>query len=506
MNNEKYDVIVIGAGVGGPTAGAILAKKEGMRVLVLEKSSRLGGRDISFNLHGESSENYQRLLGTSAYTWYVKSEPGLPELFSQGYFDGFTVEAGIHTLMVTEKGRTNTCLTYLGKPLTLYPATSAGWWHDGELYHFEKGSERGGQFPWMDETDRSECGKINSTMVRMSAEEAHSYDHTSLREWMETRTHNKNTLEFHYVNATMNCTINDPANISAGDNILMNRAVARAGKRFSLGGCSTPATPGFVQIPTSLCEVIEENGGKVVTGATVREVLIENQKVKGVLVEINGNEGKIECPIVINSGLVNDMFRYIPEKHFPYTFVNRVKSFWRAGIGAVYFGLSKPIVKEHLTFVPKIAGKEDGFDSDVRMGFWESSGMDPERAPAGKQLLDAYVSLTDEQCENRALVNLAYDRMKAFMEDHYPGFKQALEWTLYTASKNLVPVAQAPFQVGSARPRAKCPFVEGLYHASDSSECSMAANDAAIHAGIIAASRVSGHDFVTEILPDYSRD
>jgi phytoene dehydrogenase-like protein len=249
--------------------------------------------------------------------------------------------------------------------------------------------------------------------------------------------------------------------------------------------------------------VIEENRGTVITGAEVQEVLIEDQKVRGVVAEIDGNREKIDCPVVINSGLVNSMFRYIPEKHFPHTFVNRVKGFWRAGIGAVYFALSKPIVQQHLTFVPRVAGKEDGFDSDIRMGFWDSSAMDPERAPAGKQLLDAYVSLTDSQCHNRELVHLAYDRMKACMEDRYPGFKEALEWTLYTVSDNLVPVAQAPFQVGNARPRAKCPYVEGLYHASDSSECSMAANDAAIHAGIIAASRVSGTNYVEEILPEY---
>jgi len=506
MKNESFDVIIIGAGVGGPTAGAILAQKGGAKVLVLERASRIGGRDISFRFNDENEETYRKLLGNAAYCRFVKSEPDLPELFTQGYLDGYTVEAGIHTLMVTEKGRTNTCLTYLGKPLTLYPAVSAGWWHDGELHHFEEGSEKGGNFPWMDEKDRSECGRINREMVKMSGDEAHSYDHISLKEWMESRTDNANTKGFHYVNATMNCTINDPANISAGDNILMNRAVARAGKRFSYGGCSTPAVPGFVRIPMSLCEVIEENGGKVVTRAKVLEVLIEDRKVKGVLVEMNGGTEKIECPIVINSGLVNDMFRYIPEKHFPYTFVNRVKGFWRAGIGAVYFALNRPIVQEHLTFVPKIAGPEDGFDSDVRMGFWESSGMDPARAPTGKQLLDTYVSLTDRQCRDNYLVQLAYDRMTAFMEAHYPGFKDALEWTLYTVSENLVPVAQAPFQVGSARPRAKCPYVEGLYHASDSSECSMAANDAAIHAGIIAASRVSGRDYLEKILPDYSRD
>ncbi len=506
MGGEKFDIIVIGAGVGGPTAGAILARKEGMKVLVLEKASRVGGRDISFAFKDEGEGSYKKLISDAASTWYVKSEPDLPELFEGGYLDGYTFEAGIHTLQITEKGRTNTCLEYLGKSMKLYPAVSAGWWNRGNLYRFENGSEKGGNFPWMSDDDRVETGKINRLMVKMSPEEAHAVDHVSLKEWVQSYTDNENTQEFHFVNGTMNCTINDPANISAGDCILMNRGVARAGKRFSYGGCSTPGVPGFVQIPGKLCEVIEENGGKVVTGARVREVLIENGKVQGVLAEINGAEEKIACPIVINSGMVNEMFRYIPERHFPYTFVNQVKGFWRAGIGAVYFALNEKVVGEHLTFVPKVAGREDGFDSDVRMGFWDSSGMDPDRAPAGKQLLDAYVSLTDRQAHDRRLALLAYDRMKQYMEDHYPGFKDALAWTLYTVSDSLVPVAQAPYQVGTARPRAKSPFVEGLYLASDSSECSMAANDAAIHAGIIAASRVSGKDYVSEILPDYLRD
>ncbi|MEJ2718125.1 MAG: NAD(P)-binding protein [Deltaproteobacteria bacterium] len=143
MKQESFDVIVIGAGVGGPTAGAILAQREGARVLVLERAARIGGRDISFDFTHEDADSYRTLIGKAACTWYVKSEPDLPELFGQGYLDGYTFEAGIHTLMITEKGRTNTCLTYLGKPLKLYPAVSAGWWHRGELYHFENGSEKG---------------------------------------------------------------------------------------------------------------------------------------------------------------------------------------------------------------------------------------------------------------------------------------------------------------------------------------------------------------------------
>jgi protoporphyrinogen oxidase len=506
MKNEKYDVIVIGAGVGGPTAGAILAQKEGMKVLVLERSDHIGGRDLSFKMTDMDEDTYRKSIGKSACTWITKSEPEPRDLFTRGYLKDWSFEVGIHVLMITDRGRTNTCLSYLGKPLTLYPATSAGWWRNGILHRFERGSERGGNFPWMDDEARRETGKINSEMVRMDAKTAHSYDNISLKDWMEQRTRNPYTHEFHYVNATMNTTINSPEKISAGDNILMNRAVARSGYRFSYGGCSTLGSPGFVQIPRKYCEVIQENGGRIMTNAAVREVLVEGGKVIGVSVNMEGKDEIITCPIIINSGMVNEMFKYIPERHYPKIFVDRIKSFWRAGICAVYWGLSKPVVNEHLTFVAKIAGKEDGFDSDVRMGFWDSSGMCADRAPAGKQLLDAYVSMTDEESHNQKLVQIAYERMNRYMEDHYAGFKQNLEWALCTVSDSLVPVAQAPFQVGDSKPRAKDPYIEGLYHASDSSECSMAANDAAVHAGIIAATRVSGHDYIREILPEHLQD
>ena len=81
MGSDRFDVIVIGAGVGGPTAGAILAQKEGMKVLVLEKAGRVGGRDISFDLGAESERSYRKLISDAASTWYVKSEPGLHDLF-----------------------------------------------------------------------------------------------------------------------------------------------------------------------------------------------------------------------------------------------------------------------------------------------------------------------------------------------------------------------------------------------------------------------------------------
>ncbi|MBM4339316.1 MAG: NAD(P)/FAD-dependent oxidoreductase [Deltaproteobacteria bacterium] len=46
-NHKKYDVLIIGAGIGGLTAGALLARK-GWKVLLLEKEKQVGGYVVSF--------------------------------------------------------------------------------------------------------------------------------------------------------------------------------------------------------------------------------------------------------------------------------------------------------------------------------------------------------------------------------------------------------------------------------------------------------------------------
>ena len=53
MANKKYDVIVIGSGVGGMGSAALLAKDFNQKVLVLEKSPFIGGRTLSFVGNGD---------------------------------------------------------------------------------------------------------------------------------------------------------------------------------------------------------------------------------------------------------------------------------------------------------------------------------------------------------------------------------------------------------------------------------------------------------------------
>jgi phytoene dehydrogenase-like protein len=53
--SERYDVVVIGAGLGGVVCAALLAK-EGLNVLILDKNSRPGGKQMGFESKGFKHE------------------------------------------------------------------------------------------------------------------------------------------------------------------------------------------------------------------------------------------------------------------------------------------------------------------------------------------------------------------------------------------------------------------------------------------------------------------
>ena len=48
IDNKKSEICIIGAGIGGLTAGALLTK-HGYKVTIFEKESLIGGRALSFD-------------------------------------------------------------------------------------------------------------------------------------------------------------------------------------------------------------------------------------------------------------------------------------------------------------------------------------------------------------------------------------------------------------------------------------------------------------------------
>ena len=72
MAKQSYDVIVIGAGFGGSSCAALLAKR-GLKVLLVEKNDRAGGKALTLKKRGftftawvvdeQNGEEYQLAVG-----------------------------------------------------------------------------------------------------------------------------------------------------------------------------------------------------------------------------------------------------------------------------------------------------------------------------------------------------------------------------------------------------------------------------------------------------------
>ena len=95
-NNNHSEICIIGAGISGLTAGALLTK-QGYKVTIFEKESLIGGRALSFNPSHYTLDQYLKLL--SQFQMNVPySEPDLPTIFKNKMLQGYMLDLGYHAI------------------------------------------------------------------------------------------------------------------------------------------------------------------------------------------------------------------------------------------------------------------------------------------------------------------------------------------------------------------------------------------------------------------------
>lgn len=502
---EAFDVIVIGAGVGGLSVATLL-RKEGLAVLLLEQNDRVGGRALS--IRGEEISDkgipwYRKLLATQ-YTYLAGSVPDMDTIVRERMLDGYTLDVGYHAISANGVGYMLDFEEQIGGLPEV--VKHGGYWasyYQGKIYRDVAGRFVDPQLKDLAKKEGIPFLEFYTEPHRLTDEQIDALEKVSLWEWAEKKGITKNAVLFNHLHtvSTLFSTINNPRDISIGD---IFRYFKHAFGPKMLRGL-TQYNGGFVEggvmaWSRAVADRFMALGGDLRLDMKVREVLVEGGAVTGVAVEApDGVERTFFAPRVVSNIPAQSTFQIVPERHFPEAWVERTKGLYGYGSYTPYMGLKRLVMpKEEAALGLKntcVLPKSEGFDDDVYICWNIQSAVDPSVAPEGRHLYTAYLPMTEKEARDRERVDKLVRRLPDFMEEIYPEFKESVDWRLDLVCRRLEGVAKSISQAGTQKVPVASPDVRGLYFAGDTAKGYGVAMDCAIVSGMLCASAITGRDY-----------
>ena len=266
MKSGKYDVTVIGSGAGGIFTAALLAHR-GYKVILLESLERLGGRF--------STEEYQGFkLPTGAILLHTKGS--VEDIFDEveARFDvrdaskiSLWIDGAWHELPA--KGQIRFLLSILN---------IAGGEQAKLLGHFA-------QKVAADKIDAAFRWRRKGKLVD---------EPLSFRDWLRQATDNEKVLQIFHSLTSAYSTVND-------FEYPVSHWFAYISKGGQGGMSNFGVSPkGNIALVKSLAEVITAKGGDVWTSCPAKQILINDGRAQGVVVDKAGSEVEIACKAVIS--------------------------------------------------------------------------------------------------------------------------------------------------------------------------------------------------------------
>lgn len=246
-----YDAIVLGSGVGGCCAAALLAYS-GKRVLLAEKRSYLGGRFSTVNRDG-----------------YLCATGGL------------AVPVGRNLEEVCDK---------VGVPSGVKPSSKVGIWLDGKLYNAAEGGFTRRIIREVAETPE-EARRVLDALNRAMQWQPPGND-ISFKQWLEQYTANPR------IHGMFQATISSLLTVNSHE--------LPAGEYFKVIKVISPLTFGFIEggslsLWERMAELIRQAGGEVCTGTAASKILVHRQKATGVHLRRNNDTHEVKAPLVISN-------------------------------------------------------------------------------------------------------------------------------------------------------------------------------------------------------------
>lgn len=267
---SKYDIIIIGSGLGGLECGTMLSK-EGYSVCVLEKNELFGG----------CFQTYRRR--------------------------GHLLDTGIHYIGSLDEGQMmNQFFRYIGimdklKVRKLDENAFDRIYHNNHIYDYAMGYDRfaetlGEAFPRERENLRRYTGLLKEVGNLISVDnlkkgiisnEGMKYFHTSAAGMIEQLTPDPNLRSALAGSVLLYGGVREHSNFY--EHAMINNSYIQGAYRF---------IDGSMQVASEMIDAIRANGGTVMNNCEVTRIIVEDDRLQGV--EINGTE-RLESKYVISN-------------------------------------------------------------------------------------------------------------------------------------------------------------------------------------------------------------
>jgi len=450
--SDSFDVIVVGAGFGGATCAALLAKR-GLRTLLVDKNAIPGGKAMTV---GEKGFRYD--------LWPIVGGPSLNSRFAE-------------VLDELEMADQVEILTPEQSIVLMYPgATGEYASFVGSAVPDPEGAVGALQLLGISVEDLPEVLRLQNDIDQATPEQIRELDDVTFSEFLARYRLPQSLVSYFGMQANIIFVV--PIDLLAASEMI------RVRQDFGAGGAGRYHRGGFGRMAEVFCQAVERYGGRVLLGSRVERIVAAAGAVTGVVTD----RGTFEAPIVVsNAGIQPTVLRLVGEDHFDAGYLSYVRGLvpsWGI-VGTRYF-LSRPYF-EHGMYV---AFSDQSYMDSDRFARMKSDWLPEELsvfnvipafydfslAPEGKQcaLVGTFCSPDPELDTDRL-----WERLDETVENLWPGLAECTESKVRYGNAQVsgltrdsavpgqggecVGLAQIVGQCGRHKPFAKAPL-RGLFY------------------------------------------